>query len=166
MTGSGRTGRKATHRQQAVYTGAQRATAPLRPEPLSTQGQPPHMARWAGAKPRWVVEGVCLAEPVPEVAEQRQGLLLAGRGGRVVRGLFLGDAQGVEGVGLAVQVAEVAEQRQGLLLAGGSGRVVPGQLLHQAQVAKGVGLSVTVTSATGQYPGLLVAGGGGRVVPR
>src|SRR5215472_15176063 len=55
MTGSGRTGRKATHRQQAVYTGAQRATAPLRPEPLSTQGQPPHMARWAGAKPRWGV---------------------------------------------------------------------------------------------------------------
>jgi hypothetical protein len=35
MTGSGRTGRKATHRQQAAHTGAQRATASIRPEPLS-----------------------------------------------------------------------------------------------------------------------------------
>ena len=35
MTGSGRTGRKATRRQQAAHTGAQRATAPLRPEPFS-----------------------------------------------------------------------------------------------------------------------------------
>src|SRR5215472_15319338 len=33
MTGSGRTGRKATYRQQAAQTGAQRATAPIRPEP-------------------------------------------------------------------------------------------------------------------------------------
>src|SRR5271165_1416835 len=35
MTGSGRTGRKATYRQQAAHTGAQRATASIRPEPLS-----------------------------------------------------------------------------------------------------------------------------------
>jgi hypothetical protein len=35
MTGSGRTGRKATYRQQAVHTGAQRATASIRPEPFS-----------------------------------------------------------------------------------------------------------------------------------
>src|SRR5215831_13353123 len=50
-----------------------------------------------------------LAEQVAEVTEQRQGLLVAGGGGRVVASLLLDDAQGVEGVGLAFQVAKVTE---------------------------------------------------------
>ena len=57
------------------------------------------------------VQRLGLAEPVAEVTEQRQGLLVAGGGGQVVPGLLLHHAQVVEGVGLAAQVAEVAEQR-------------------------------------------------------
>ena len=56
MTGSGRTGRKATYRQQAAHTGAQRATAPLRPEPFHPiRAEPADMARRAGVKPGWGV---------------------------------------------------------------------------------------------------------------
>ena len=106
-----------------------------------------------------------LAEPVAEVTEQRQGLLVAGGGGRVVPGLLLHEAEVVEGVGLAEPVTEVAEQRQGLLLAGGGGRVVPGLLLHDAEVVEGVGLAVQVAEVAEQRQGLLLAGGGGRVVP-
>jgi hypothetical protein len=49
------------------------------------------------------------ADAVTEVAEQGQGLLVAGGGGRVVPGLFLDNAQRVEGVSLVVQVAEVTD---------------------------------------------------------
>ena len=63
---------------------------------------------------------------VAEVAEQRQGPLVAGGGGRVVPGQLLHQAQVGEGVGLGQPVARVAGQRQRLLVAGGGGRVVPG----------------------------------------
>lgn len=46
-----------------------------------------------------VVEGVGFAEPVAEVAVQRQGVLLAGGRGRGVPGRQLNGAQVAEGVG-------------------------------------------------------------------
>ena len=100
---------------------------------------------------------------VAEVTEQRQGLLLAGGGGRVVPGQLLQQAQAAEGPpGRAV--AERAGQRQGLLVAGGGGRVVPGQHPQEAQLVEGVGLAGLVTGLTveRQRPGQ--GGGGGRVV--
>ncbi|MFZ0272087.1 MAG: hypothetical protein WAL34_09600 [Acidobacteriaceae bacterium] len=51
MTGSGRTGRKATHRQQAVHTGAQRATASSRPEPFSLSPACTHASAGWGEAP-------------------------------------------------------------------------------------------------------------------
>ena len=57
-----------------------------------------------------------LADPVADVAAQREGLLVAGGGGRVIAGQLLHQAELVEGAGLAAQVAEVAEQAEGLLL--------------------------------------------------
>src|SRR6266446_5602800 len=51
MTGSGRTGRKATYRQQAVHTGAQRATASIRPEPFSLNPAPAHGSPGWGEAP-------------------------------------------------------------------------------------------------------------------
>ena len=106
-----------------------------------------------------------LAQLVAEVTEQRQGLLVAGGGGRMVPGLLLHQAKVVEGEGLAEPVPEVAEQRQGLLLAGRGGWAVPGLLLHDAQGVEGPCLAGPVAEVTEQCQGLLVAGGGGRVVP-
>ena len=61
-------------------------------------------------------EGIALAAPVADVAEQLQRLLVAGGGGRVVPGQLVHDAQVVEGVGLAAPVTEAAEQLQRLLV--------------------------------------------------
>ena len=52
-----------------------------------------------------------LAEPVAEVSEQGQGLLVAGGRGRVVPGLLLHEAKVIKGMGLAELVTEIAEQR-------------------------------------------------------
>jgi hypothetical protein len=105
----------------------------------------------AGPGPRGesaeAVQRIGLAEPLAEVTEQCQGLLLAGGGRRVFAGFLLHDAKAVESVGLAVQVAEVAVQLEGLLLAGGGRRVFAGQLLYQAQVDEGVGLDEAVAGA-------------------
>src|SRR5262245_42535812 len=57
------------------------------------------------------VECLRLAEPVAEVTEQGQGLLVAGGCGRVVPGFLLYEAKVVEGQGLAEHVAEAAEER-------------------------------------------------------
>jgi len=57
------------------------------------------------------VECLRLAEPVAEVTEQGQGLLVAGGCGRVVTGFLLYEAKVVEGQGLAEHVAEAAEER-------------------------------------------------------
>ena len=57
--------------------------------------------RGSGQQFAEVVQRLGLAEPVAEMAEQRQGLLVAGGGGRVVPGQLLHDAQLVEGEGLA-----------------------------------------------------------------
>src|SRR5262249_1015255 len=65
------------------------------------------------------VRRVGVAKPVAEGAEQFEGPLVAGGGGRVVPGVLLDEAEVVEGVGLAEQLAVVAEQRQRPLLAGG-----------------------------------------------
>jgi hypothetical protein len=73
------------------------------------------------------------AERVAEVAEQRQGLLLAGGGGRVVPGQVLHQAQVVQGGSLSEAVAGPAGQRQGLLLVSGGGRVVTGQHVKEAR---------------------------------
>jgi hypothetical protein len=51
-----------------------------------------------------------LAEPVAEVSEQGQGLLVAGGRGRVVPGLLLHEAKVIKGMGLAELVTEIAEQ--------------------------------------------------------
>ena len=111
------------------------------------------------------VQRLGLAKLVAEFAERRQGLLVAGGGGRVVPGFSLDGAEAVEGPGLAFQVAEVTEQRQGLLLAGGGGRIVPGFLLDGAEAVEGLGLAFQVAEVTAQRQGLLLAGGGRRVVP-
>ena len=76
-----------------------------------------------------MIQRLGLAEAVTEVAEQGQGLLVAGGGGRVVTGQLLHDPKIVEGPGLTEPVPEIAEQGQGLLVTGGGGRVVTGQLL-------------------------------------
>ena len=57
--------------------------------------------RGPGCQRAEAVECLGLAEPVAEVSEQGQGLLVAGGGGRVVPGLLLHDAEIVEGAGLA-----------------------------------------------------------------
>jgi len=75
------------------------------------------------------VQRLGLAEQVAEVIEQRQGLLMAGGGRRVVPCVLLDEAEVVQRVCLAEPVAEVAEQRQGLLLAGSGRRVIPGLFL-------------------------------------
>src|SRR5262252_4984167 len=79
------------------------------------------------------VQRLGLAERVAEVAEQGQGLPVAGGGGRVVPGLLLHQPEVVQRVGLAEPVAQVAEQRQGPVLAGGGGSVVSGLFLGDAQ---------------------------------
>jgi hypothetical protein len=56
--------------------------------------------RGAGREFAEAVERLGLAEPVAEVTELRQGLLVAGGGGWVVPGLLLHDAQAVKGPGL------------------------------------------------------------------
>src|SRR5215472_16894411 len=89
-----------------------------------------------------------LAEQVAEAAEQFEGLLVAGGGGRVVPGLLLHQAEVVEGLGLAEPVTEVAEQRQGLLLAGRGGRVVPGLLLNDTQGVESLSLAFQVAEVT------------------
>ena len=45
---------------------------------------------------------------VAEVTEQRQGLLLAGGGGRVIPGQLLHQAQVADGVGLSAPVTSAA----------------------------------------------------------
>src|SRR6266496_6655656 len=100
-----------------------------------------------------------LAEQVAEVTEQRQGLLVAGGGGRVVPGHHAKQAHLVERMGLAGQVTEVAEQRQCPGHAGGSGRVVPGIHLKGAQVGEHAGLAEPVFSPARCGEGDLVKGG-------
>jgi hypothetical protein len=105
-----------------------------------------------------------LAEPYAEFAEQVQGLLVAGCGGRVVPRYPLQDAELVEDVGLVFPVAKVAEKRQRLPLAGGGGPVVPRQPLHRAELVESVGLPVTVAEIAELVKCLLLGGDGGPVV--
>jgi hypothetical protein len=74
----------------------------------------------AGRELAEAVQRFGLAEPVAGVAAQREGLLVAGRGGRVVAGL-LHQAELIERVGLVGVEAEVAAQREGLPAAGAAG---------------------------------------------
>jgi Domain of unknown function (DUF5753) len=67
MTGSGRTGRKATYRQQAAHTGAQRATASIRPEPLSLSSACGHGSPGWGETPLAHLAGIAR---VPNVTIQ------------------------------------------------------------------------------------------------
>ena len=53
------------------------------------------------------VQRLGLAERLPRSRNSRQGVLVAGGGGRVVPGLLLHEAEVVQRFGLAVQVAEV-----------------------------------------------------------
>src|SRR6266567_4692992 len=58
IAGSGRAqAARAKPPPQAVHNGTQRVTAMHRPEPFRSP-QPPDMARWAGAKPRWAVTAI------------------------------------------------------------------------------------------------------------
>ena len=82
---------------------------------------------------------------IAEVTEQRQGLPLAGSGGRKVPGQVLQQAHAHEGPCLAASVTEPATQGQGLQVAGGGGRVVSGQHAQEAQFVEGVSLAGPVT---------------------
>ena len=81
-----------------------------------------------------------LAEPVAEAAEQVQGLVLAGRGGRVVARLPLQHAEFAQDVGLVKLGPEHPEQFQRPLVAGRRGRVVAGHSPDEGQVGEGDGL--------------------------
>ena len=71
MTGSGRTGRKATYRQQAAHTGAQRATASIRPEPLSLTSPRGHGSPGWGEAPLGCVPQILAGRCPPRVASLR-----------------------------------------------------------------------------------------------
>src|SRR5262249_7513665 len=86
-------------------------------------------------------ERLGLAQPRAEVTKHRQGLLVAGGGGRVVPSQLLHHAQVVEGLGLGVPVTEVTPDLQGLANAGASSGVVPGERLQRAQVVESAALA-------------------------
>ena len=66
-----------------------------------------------------LVEGIGLAGPVTEVAEQRHGPSQAGRGGRVFPSQLLHTAQFAQRLGLAEPVSGLARRRQGAVVEGG-----------------------------------------------
>ena len=101
------------------------------------------------------VERFGLFVPLAEVAVQPQGLLVAGRGGRVVAGQLLYEAELIECARLARALTEVAPLLQCLLVAGGGGRVVAGQPLQHPELAAGPGLLVAVAEVTMECLGLL-----------
>ena len=98
-----------------------------------------------------VVERVGLAEPVTDVAELLERLLVAGGGGRVIPGQALHGAQMAEGIGLAEPVANIPVERQGLPQAFGGGGVVPGLYLDGAQIDEGT--AWPALSPTSRRPG-------------
>ena len=91
-----------------------------------------------------------LAERLPEIAEQFQGLLMAGSGGRIVPGQLLHHAEVVESPGLVGPIAQVAEDLQGLTDLGAGGRVVAGPREQFAEESECFGLAEPVTQAAVQ----------------
>ena len=90
------------------------------------------------------VQHLGLAIPVADVAEQAEGLLVAGSGGCVVAGQLLNEAQLIAGRCLLGQCAEGEELLQRALVVGCCGRVVASQPLKDPELVARVGLLVAV----------------------
>ena len=96
--------------------------------------------------------------PVSEVAEQVQGVPLAGDGLIVMAEVMVGVAQAVPGGGLALPVAEFAQQDEGVLAVEERPRVVAEQGMVPADRVQGPGQSVLVAGGPEQLERLQVVG--------
>src|SRR5262245_31058180 len=102
----------------------------------------------------------CLAAPVTELANEHQGLLVAGGGGWVVSGQHVQEAQLVEGASLARPAVDIAVERERPGQGCGGGRIVPRLPLQYTQLAERVGRAKPVASLAGCRQGAVVKGGG------
>ena len=105
-----------------------------------------------------------LAERLPELAAQLEGVLMAGGGGRVVPGQLLHHAEVVEGPGAVGPIAQIAEDLQGLTDLGTGGRVVAGPRQQYAEEPEYFGLALPVTQAAVQLQRAGQIHRGGQVV--